>query len=119
MNVSTFSTLCFNFFLTAPVALLLSQPSGNLPISVGSTSFAASATTLNNNSVESVHISLSSSKYVEIQQILSKSQYPTLGEIPTTLNYAENDFFGVLQLLSVDGQTGYTWTVTYGGYISN
>ncbi|OMF65847.1 hypothetical protein MKY66_17810 [Paenibacillus sp. FSL R5-0766] len=88
-------------------------------MTVGSTSFAASAITPNNNSLERVHAAPFASKYVKVQQILPKYQYPTLGDIPTTLNYAENDLFGVLQLSSVDGQTGYTWTVTYGGYISN
>jgi hypothetical protein len=88
---------------------------------LGSTSFAASTTTptSNNNSTESVQAVPYASKYVTVQQILPKSQYPTLGDIPTTLNYAENEYFGVLQLLSMDRQTGYTWTVTYGGFISN
>ncbi|APO43039.1 hypothetical protein [Paenibacillus xylanexedens] len=88
-------------------------------MTIGSTSFATSVTIPNNNAVESVHAAPFATKYVKIQQILPKSLYPTLGDIPTTLNYAENDMYGVLQLLSMDRQTGYTWTVTYGGYISN
>lgn len=35
-----------------------------------------------------------------------------------TASYNVDPYRGQLRLQSVDGQTGYTWTVTYGGYVT-
>ncbi|AUO05304.1 MULTISPECIES: hypothetical protein [Paenibacillus] len=86
---------------------------------LGSTSFAASTETANPNNVSTASVvTPSATKYITWQIVLPKSQFPTLGDIPTTTSYNVDPYRGTLTLSSVDGQTGYTWTVTYAGWVT-
>ncbi|MDT0122708.1 hypothetical protein Q9R46_08650 [Paenibacillus sp. RRE4] len=86
---------------------------------ISSTSFASpAATNLPSSNAVSEVVSPMAQKYITWQIILPKSQFPTLGDIPMTASYNIDPYRGTLTLLSVDGQTGYTWTVTYGGYVT-
>lgn len=86
---------------------------------LGSTSFAASVPSTSTSSLpESTQVVPYAQKYITWQTILPKSQFPTLGDIPMTASYNVDPYRGILTLKSVDGQTGYTWTVTYEGYVT-
>ncbi|WP_257126826.1 hypothetical protein [Paenibacillus polymyxa] len=86
---------------------------------LGSTSFAATAVTSNSSNVSTESaVAPAATKYITWQIVLPKSQFPTLGDIPTTASYNVDPYRGTLTLSSVDGQTGYTWTVTYAGWVT-
>ncbi|MEE4561459.1 hypothetical protein [Paenibacillus polymyxa] len=87
---------------------------------LGSTSFAASATTQtsNTNSSKISSITPFETKYVTHQEVLPKSSFPDLASLPMYYGYNQDGWTGTIPLRSVDGQTGYTWTVTYAGYVN-
>ncbi|WP_151737582.1 hypothetical protein [Paenibacillus tengchongensis] len=85
---------------------------------LGSTSFAAPSPTVSSVEQNAV-VTPAATKYITYQTILPKSLFPTLNDIPTINSYYVDGYSGQLTLISIDAITAYTWTVTYGGWVTN